>query len=120
MSVQISVPGVLEPPTSIRPTTTGVTDALSIASGKAGKTVIGIIIANQDGSARLASVWWHNGTTDFLIFQRSIPANETVPEALALPIQLNAKQAAQKIKVQAAAVDVVTFTLITTALSQGT
>ena len=119
MSVQISVPGVLEPPTSIRPTTTNVTDALSIAAGGAGKTVIGIIVANEDGSARLASVWWNNGTTDFLIFERSIPANETVTEALARPIQLNAKAAAKKIKVQAAAADVVTFTLITTQLSQG-
>ena len=119
MSVQISVPGVLQPPTSLRPTGTGVTDILSIASGGASRTVIGVIVANESGSARLSSVWWHDGTTDFLIFQRSVPANETVTEALALPIQLSAKQAAKKIKVQAAAADVVTFTLITTQLSQG-
>lgn len=117
MSVLIPVGGFLEDVKQLLLPDTAVNDVLSIAAGTVSvQTVTGMIIANDDSSARIVRVWLTTNTTDRLIFVRSIAANETVTEALAAPIKLAAKSTARKIRAQApaAAINTVTITLITT------
>ena len=120
MSVVIAVPGNVQQPKSLLLPDTAVNDVLSLAVDTSGgtTTVVGIVIVNRDVSARKVTVWWHDGTTDFAIFERSVPANETVTVALDAPIFLYTKQAAKKIKAQAAAGNVVTVTVLYTLASQ--
>lgn len=121
MSIVIPVSGALQQPTSLLLPNTSQNDVLSFDAGTPGvATVVGIVIVNQSGSAQKVTVWWNNGTTDFAIFERSIPANETVTVALDAPIWLYAKQAARKIKAQAAAANVVTVTVLHALASQNT
>lgn len=114
------IPGTIEPPTSSRLSTTNVTDVLTVAaSARGGITVVtGITIVNEDSSARLATVWWHDGTTAFRVFEGSIAANTTETEALKSPITLNAKETAKKIQAQAAVADKLTFTVFSMVVGQ--
>lgn len=121
MSIVIPVSGALQQPTSLLLPNTSPNDVLSFSAGSPGVvTVVGIVIVNRDASARLVTVWWNNGTTDYAIFERSIPANETVTVALDAPIWLYAKASAKKIKAQAAAANVVTVTVLHALASQNT
>ncbi len=113
MSVLIPSIGTLEEPISLLLTDTNVASVLTMAAGRPDITTIaGIIVANADSSARLVSIWWTLNATDYLIFRRSVAANETVTEALSYPVKLDAKSTARVIKAQAAAGNVVTVTLI--------
>lgn len=121
MSIVIAVAGNIQQPTSLKLPDTAVNDVLSLAAGTTGvATVVGIVIVNQDSSARKVTVWWNDGTTDYALFERSVAANETVTVALDAPILLYAKVAAKKIKAQAAAANVVTVTVLHTLASQNT
>jgi len=79
--------------------------------------VFSIIIVNRSGSAQLVTVWWTNDTTDYPIYEASVPANSTV-NALDAPLAFNAKVTAKKIRAQAAAANVVTVTVVHTLYSQ--
>lgn len=120
MSIVVAVPGNVQQPTSVKLPNTSVNDVLSLSTDTVGgiTTVVGIVIVNQDGSAQKVTVWWNDGTTDFAIFERSVPANETVTVALDAPIVLYTKASAKKIKAQAAKASVVTITVLSTLSSQ--
>jgi protein involved in polysaccharide export with SLBB domain len=120
MSIVVAVPGSVQQPTSVKLPNTNVNDVLSLSIDTSGgvTTVVGIVIVNQDGSAQKVTVWWNDGVTDFAIFERSVPANETVTVALDAPIVLYTKQSAKKIKAQAAKASVVTVTVLYTLASQ--
>ncbi|KRA00238.1 hypothetical protein ASD64_01295 [Mesorhizobium sp. Root157] len=114
MSVVIAVPGNVQQPKSLLLPDTSVNDVLSLPvdTSSGSTTVVGIVIVNQDSAAQKVTVWWHDGTTDFRLFERSVPANETVTVALDAPIVLYTKQSAKKIKAQAAKASVVTVTVL--------
>jgi hypothetical protein len=79
-------PNFLEEPISLLLTDTNVANVLSMSAGHPDMTVIaGIIVANADGSARLVSVCWTLDSTDYLIFRRSVAANETVTKRFPIP-----------------------------------
>lgn len=120
MSIVVAVPGSVQQPTSVKLPNTNVNDVLSLSIDTSGgvTTVVGIVIVNQDNGAQKVTVWWNDGVTDFAIFERSVPANETVTVALDAPIVLYTKQSAKKIKAQAAKANVVTVTVLYTLASQ--
>ncbi len=120
MSIVVAVPGSVQQPTSVKLPNTSVNDVLSLAPDTSGgvTTVVGIVIVNQDNGAQKVTVWWNDGVTDFAIFERSVPANETITVALDAPIVLYTKQSAKKIKAQAAKASVVTVTVLYTLASQ--
>lgn len=119
MSTLVPLGGVVDEPTCLKLPDTSVNDVLALTAGTDGiRYVHGLIIANAGGSAREVSVWLTKDTTDHLIFVRSVPAKDTVTEALAYPLRLYAKDKARKIRAQAAAADEVTITLITSSASQ--
>lgn len=120
MSIVVAVPGSVQQPTSVKLPNTSVNDVLSLSTDTVGgiTTVVGIVIVNQDPSAQQVTVWWNDGTTDFAIFERSVPAHETVTVALDAPIVLYTKASAKKIKAQAAKASVVTITVLSTLSSQ--
>ncbi len=111
--------GNLDQPTSLLLPDTAVNDVLTRAAGSKDVTVVvGISIVNVDTVARLVTVWWTKDTTDYAIFQQSVPASSTVTVALDAPLKLFAKVTARKIRAQAAAANVVTVTLVTTSSQQ--
>ena len=120
MSIVVAVPGSVQQPTSVKLPNTSVNDVLSLSIDTSGgvTTVVGIVIVNQDNGAQKVTVWWNDGVTDFAIFERSVPANETITVALDAPIVLYTKQSAKKIKAQAAKASVVTVTVLYTLASQ--
>lgn len=111
MSVFYAVGGAVEEPISLRPTGTGVTDLVEF-DDKQEVLIIGLIVANQDASARLASIWYTVASTDYLIYTGSVATTSSVHDILPAPIRLRGKDGVRKVKVQAAAADVVTFTVI--------
>jgi hypothetical protein len=112
MAVFHHATGILEEPTSVLLSTTGVVDVYTAAIPEIA-TVIGVIIVNADASSRQVSVWWTEGSTDHLIFTGEVGAMETVADAVQVPVRLIGKLG-RKIKAQASASNVVTLTLITT------
>lgn len=114
MSVFYPVIGTLEEPVSLRPAGTGVVDLLTLADTEE-LSIIGFMVANQDASARVASIWYTVGATDYLIYTASVGAGVSVHDILPAPIRLRGKDGTRKIRVQAAAADVVTFTVIISA-----
>lgn len=121
MSVVIPVLGSIEPPKSLLLPDTNPNDVLTLLAGRPdAATVVGIVIVNRDASARKVTVWWTENTTDYAIFERSVPASETVTVALDAPLWLYAKGAARKIRAQAAAANVVTVTVLYTLATQRT
>lgn len=120
MSVLVPVQGNLQQPTSLLLPDTAVNDVLSLSVDTTGGivTVVAIVIVNQDNAAQKVTLWWNDGTGDFVLFERSVPANETVTVALDAPIVLYTKAKAKKIKAQAAKASVVTVTVISTLANQ--
>lgn len=117
MSVFYPVIGALEEPESLRPANTTANDLKSIGSAEI-VTIVGIIIANEDIAARLVSVWYTIGATDYLIYTASVAATATVNDVVKAPIRLYGKSGARKIKVQADAADKVTFTIIVASINE--
>lgn len=111
MSVFYPVTGAVEEPVFLRPDDTAVNDLIEFETTEE-VSVIGLIVANEDSNAQLASIWVTIGAIDVLIFTASIGANTSAHDILPAPIKLQAKFGDRKIKVQAAAADVVTFTAI--------
>lgn len=118
MTVLVTIPGVPTEPNSVLLTTTAATDIKTFTAGSTGIAYItSIIVVNRDSSARLVTVWWTNDTTDYPIYEASVPANSTV-NALDAPLAFNAKSTAKKIRAQAATANVVTVTVVHTLSSQ--
>lgn len=120
MSIVVAVPGNVQQPKSLLLPNTSANDVLSLPVDTSGGTVtvVGIIIVNQDAAAQKVTVWWNDGAADYRLFERSVPANDTVTVALDAPIVLYTKAAAKKIKAQAAKASVVTVTVLYTLASQ--
>lgn len=118
MSVVLAVSGTLQQPASLLLPDLSINDVLTHPVGTSNVTVIGVAIANADTAAQKVEVWWNDGTTDFLLFVRSVPATETVTVALDAPILLYAKQTAKKIRARAAMANVVTVTVSYTLAAQ--
>lgn len=107
-----NVAGLAEP-TSLLLTTTAVTDVLSIAAGdKATYLVYGVIIVNDDTSARLVNIYWTLNATDYGVFSANIGASSTLTAGFDVPLKLFAKSTARKIRAKAAAASVVTVTAL--------
>ena len=119
MSVVIPVGGVLEEPTQLLLPDTAVNDVVSLAAGLSTiETLTGLIITNEDAAPCVVKVWLTKDSTDRLIFIGSVPAGETITEALKYPLKLFAKSTVRKIKAQAAVAGKVTVTAILTTSSQ--
>lgn len=119
MSIVLPVAGNVQQPVSMLLPDTAVNDVLSLPVDTSGgvATVVGIIIVNRDGAAQKVTVWWNDGA-DHAIFEREVPANDTVTVALDAPIVLYTKVSARKIRAQAAKAGVVTVTVLYTLASQ--
>lgn len=114
----MSIPGVLQQPTSFLLTTTNVTDILTVASGSSDSlTVNRWTVVNRDSTDRKVTLWWHDGTTAYAFFEATVGANSTMWDD-EVDLKLFARTATHKIQAQAAAGNVVTVTLVTSRLSQ--
>jgi hypothetical protein len=110
---EISNVAGLQEPTSLQLTTTSVTDVLAITAGdKATYLVYGIILANEDTTARKVNVYWTLNATDYSLFVHTVGANETMTIGFDAPVKLFAKSTARKIRAKAAAANVVTVTVL--------
>jgi len=53
-------------------------EATIFTAGQKGALLVGIVLCNNDGSARTATVQWHDGTTDWeIVTALSVAANTT-------------------------------------------
>lgn len=103
----------LNEPVSLLLTTTAVTDVVSIAAGTVSTTLVyGVIIVNDDATARLVNLYWTLNATDYGIFSHTVGAGETMTVGFDVPLKLFAKSTARKIRAKAAAASVVTVTVL--------
>lgn len=110
---EVSNANGLNEPTSLLLTTTSVTDVVSIAAGTVSTTLVyGVIIVNDDSTARLVNLYWTLNTTDYGIFSHTVGAGETMTVGFDVPLKLYAKSTARKIRAKAAAANVVTVTVL--------
>lgn len=118
---EISSVAGLQEPTSLLLTATTVTDVVSIAAGTVSTTLVyGVIIVNDDATARLVNLYWTNNATDYGIFSATVGAGETMTVGFDMPIKLFAKSTARKIRAKAAAANVVTVTVLSALSGQTT
>lgn len=118
---EISNAAGLQEPTSLLLTATTVTDVLSIAAGTVSTTLVyGVIIVNDDATARLVNLYWTLNATDYGIFSGTIGAGETMTVGFDVPLKLYAKSTARKIRAKAAAANVVTVTVLSALSGQTT
>lgn len=110
---EISNANGLQEQISLQLTTTAVTDILSIAAGQTPTYLVyGVILVNDDATARLVNVYWTLNATDYGIFSATVGAGETTTVGFDVPIKLFAKSTARKIRAKAAAANVVTVTVL--------
>lgn len=110
---EVSNANGLNEPTSLLLTTTAVTDVVSIAAGTVSTTLVyGVIIVNDDATARLVNIYWTLNATDYGIFSHTVGAGETMTVGFDVPLKLFAKSTARKIRAKAAAANVVTVTVL--------
>lgn len=118
MSVLIPVSGILQNPVSLLLPDNAVNDVLVLDAGRADVvTIVSIAIVNRGASPRKVTVWWTEDTTDFAIFERSVPATDSVV-VTDIPVKLFAKQTDRKIRAQAPAGNEVTVTVFYTSVGQ--
>lgn len=106
MSIILNSSGVLQPPKSTLLTTTGLTTVWTPGDLE---TMVQLILANSSAGAVACSTYWNDGSTDWLLLPRSVPANDHLllePVARLLSGHL--------LKVQAASANVITVTVMTT------
>lgn len=106
MSIHGNYQGGLERPFPIRLTSTAATDITTSTDNNI--AISTIALANETGGAVDVKCFYHNGTTDFLIFRRSVPAADTVI-VCDVPLRL---RSGDKLKIQAATADAITATAI--------
>lgn len=110
---EVSNANGLNEPTSLLLTTTAVTDVVSITAGTVSTTLVyGVIIVNDDATARLVNIYWTLNATDYGIFSHTVGAGETMTVGFDVPLKLYAKSTARKIRAKAAAANVVTVTVL--------
>lgn len=110
---EISNAAGLQEQTSLLLTTTSVTDVLSITAGdKATYLVYGVILVNDDTTARLVNVYWTSNATDYGIFTHTVGASETMTVGFDVPVKLYAKSTARKIRAKAAVANKITVTVL--------
>jgi hypothetical protein len=118
---EVSNANGLNEPTSLLLTTTSVTDVVSIAAGTVSTTLVyGVIIVNDDATARLVNLYWTLNATDYGIFSHTVGAGETMTVGFDVPLKLFAKSTARKIRAKAAAANVVTVTVLSALSGQTT
>jgi hypothetical protein len=118
---EVSNANGLNEPTSLLLTTTSVTDVVSIAAGTVSTTLVyGVIIVNDDATARLVNIYWTLNATDYGIFSATVGAGETMTVGFDVPLKLFAKSTARKIRAKAAAANVVTVTVLSALSGQTT
>lgn len=119
MSVVIPVAGNVEQPVSLKLPDTAVNDVLDMSVDTTGgvRTIVGIVIVNQDSAEQKVSVWWNDGASDLAIYEGKVSANSTV-QALDAPLVMYTKVTGRKIKAQAAKANVVTVTVVYTLSNQ--
>lgn len=76
MSVLLNVPGTVPPPTSVRLTTTSITDIVTATDNNS--IVVAIIVANETAGAVTILIDRFDGTTNWHTYAKSVPANDTV------------------------------------------
>jgi hypothetical protein len=103
----------IQEPKSLKLSSTSVTDVLAVSAGeKATYFVSGVIIVNDDSTARLVNIYRTEDTTDYSTFSATVGANETMTVGFDAPLKLYAKSTARKIRAKAAAANVVTVTVL--------
>ncbi len=118
---EVSNANGLNEPASLLLTTTAVTDVVSIAAGTVSTTLVyGVIIVNDDATARLVNIYWTLNATDYGIFSATVGAGETMTVGFDVPLKLFAKSTARKIRAKAAAANVVTVTVLSALSGQTT
>ncbi len=118
---EVSNANGLNEPVSLLLTTTAVTDVVSIAAGTVSTTLVyGVIIVNDDATARLVNIYWTLNATDYGIFSATVGAGETMTVGFDVPLKLFAKSTARKIRAKAAAANVVTVTVLSALSGQTT
>ena len=80
MSVNILVVGGLANTTPVRLTTTSRTDVFTaeVGNSRAVSTVVAVVCSNETGGAVNILIEFFDGTTNYFLFRRSVPANDTV------------------------------------------
>lgn len=68
--------GLVNPANIVRLTTTSATTILTAQNSS--QTLAGFSLANETSSAVVVACHFNDGSTDFLFFRRSVPANDTV------------------------------------------
>lgn len=76
MSVDVLYQGGLENPNPVRLTTTSATSVFTATDNNV--TIGAFSLANETGSAVTVDVHFNDGSTDFLVFRRSVPATDTI------------------------------------------
>jgi hypothetical protein len=103
----------LQEPKSLQLSSTSVTDVLAVSAGdKATYFVHGVIIVNDDSTARLVNIYRTEDTTDYSTFSATVGGGETMTVGFDAPLKLYAKSTARKIRAKAAAANVVTVTVL--------
>lgn len=108
MSVSGFYYGGLQVPFPVLLSNTSTTELLTATDNST--TVSSVSIGNDSGSAVQVKLYYYDGATDFLVFIRSIPANDTVVLSN-MPLAL---RNGNKLKAQASTGNVITITPIVT------
>lgn len=77
MSVNINAFGALEQPTSVRLTTTNITDIYPARSPN-GDTCVAITLANETAAAVIVRIDRFDGTTNWNTWRKSVPGDDTL------------------------------------------
>jgi len=112
MSVSLIYEGGIQAAAPVRLTTTSATDIVTAPTADNTIIISSFSLANETGSAVQMSVHYYDGTTDFLWFARSVPANDTII-VCEIPMRL---RGGQKMKATAATGNAITVTPIVTRL----
>lgn len=76
MSVLLNIPGVVPQPTSVRLTSTSITDIITAVDNNS--IVLAIIVANETAGAVTIMIDRFDGSTNWHTYAKSVPANDTV------------------------------------------
>lgn len=112
MSVSLNVTGSIELPISQRLSTTNQTDLLTgnnAVTKQMRAKLAAVAIVNEDSSARLVTLEYNDGSSDYKIWQKSMAAN-TAEFITDFPMPF--KDSTWTLKGTAAAADVVTITVL--------
>lgn len=80
MSVSILLSGGLSKCLPVRLTTTARTDIFTaeVGTSRARSTVVSVVCSNETAGAVIILIEYFDGATNYFLFRRSVPANDTV------------------------------------------